>query len=263
MKLELLEWNKKSQKMYIFIKDASPSFVNAVRRFAVDEVPTLAVEDVEFHDNSSAMYDEVIAHRLGLIPIKTDLKSYTVKEECTCKGEGCAKCQLKITLKSAKKGLVTAGEAESQDPKCTFAYPEMPITKLTAKQKIELEATAILGRGKNHTKWSPGLVYFKKEQIVNLDKIKLTDTQKARIQQACGGLVAVDGKVKLDKEKLMISDRAEACLASLEEAGAELQLTDNHIMCIESWGQLNCKEILEQSAELIIQKLEVLEQQIK
>lgn len=249
--------------MYILIRDATAPFVNTIRRFAMDEVPTLAVEDVEFHDNSSAMYDEVIAHRLGLIPIRTDLKSYTVKEECTCKGEGCAKCQLKIPLKSAKKGLVTAAEAESQDPKCTFVYPDMPITKLTAKQKIELEATAVLGRGRNHTKWSPGLVYFKKEQLISLDKVKLNDAQKARIQLACGNLASVDGKVKLDKEKLMTSDRAEACVAVLEEAGAESQFTDNYVLCVESWGQLNCKEILEQSAELVIQKLEMLEQQIK
>lgn len=263
MKLDLIEWNKKTQRMVVLIKDGNGSFVNLVRRFAMDEVPTLAVEDIEFHDNSSALYDEVVAHRIGLIPVKTDVKSYTLKENCTCKGEGCAKCQLKITLKSAKKGLVLAGEAESQDPKCTFAYPEMPITKLTAKQKIELEATAVLGRGRDHTKWSPGLVFFRKEQTLNLDKLKLNDNHKARIEQACGDIVSVDGKVKIDKEKMMVSYRADACIGLLEEAGAEAQFTDNYLMHVESWGQLSCKEMLEEAANYIIEKIELIEQQIK
>ena len=48
------------------LKDSTDAFANLIRRSCMDEVPTLAVEDVEFGDNSSALYDEVVAHRLGL-----------------------------------------------------------------------------------------------------------------------------------------------------------------------------------------------------
>lgn len=263
MKLELLDWDKKGNRMRLMVKEGTDAFVNLIRRFAIDEVPTLAVEDIEFHDNSSALYDEIVAHRIGLIPIKTDLKSYNLKENCTCKGEGCAKCQLKIMLKSAKKGIVTASEAKSQDPKCTFVYDDMPITKLAAKQKIEFEATAVLGRGKDHAKWSPALVFYTKEVTIKTENLKLTDDKKARIQTACGDAVSINGKVKIDKEKLNLSPRFDVCVGTLEEAGAEISDTDNHILTIESWGQLDCKEILEEAADIIIQKLDMLEQQIK
>ena len=261
MKIELLDWQKKVNQMHFILKESSDSFANLIRRSAIDEVPTLAIEDVEFADNSSALYDEIVAHRLGLVPITTDLKSYTLKEKCSCKGEGCAQCQLKITLKSSKKGLVTAGEAKSQDPKCTFVYGDIPITKLAAGQKIELEATAVLGKGKEHAKWSPGLVYYRKEPTIKFGDKKITEEHKARIAQVCGSIVEIDGKVKVDKEKLFLSQSFDACIGALGEAGAEITTENNYIFTVESWGQLDCREILEQAAESIIQQLDLLEQQ--
>ncbi|HLC74302.1 MAG TPA: DNA-directed RNA polymerase subunit D [Candidatus Nanoarchaeia archaeon] len=262
MKLELLQWDKKANLLQVRLDGASASFANLVRRFSMDEVPTLAIEDIDFHDNSSALYDEMIAHRLGLIPIKTDLSSYTIKQECSCGGEGCAKCQLKITLKAAKKGLVTAGEAKSADPKCTFVYDDMPVVKLAAKQKLEIEAIAILGRGREHAKWSPCLAHYKHEVTINTSSVKFDHDQKARLQRACGNLAQVDGKVKVDEEKLQLSQNSEACLQVLEEVGAELKETENIIFTIESWGQLNCKEILDTAADLIIKELDLLKEKL-
>ncbi|MBI4152897.1 DNA-directed RNA polymerase subunit D [Candidatus Woesearchaeota archaeon] len=264
MKLELIEWNKKHNKMHLTVHGANDSFINLIRRFSIEEVPTLAVEDVEVRDNSSALYDEIVAHRIGLMPIKTDLKSYNTKENCACKGEGCAKCELKITLKASKKGIITASEAKSQDPKCTFVYDDMPIVKLAPKQKIELEATAVLGRGKDHAKWAPGLVFYRKEASIETNDIKMNESQKERIRSVCGEMVSITGsKVKVEKEKLSASSSFDACCAVLEEVGATVTDTDNHILTVESWGQLNCKEILEHAAEIIIQKVDALEEQIK
>ncbi len=263
MKLELLEYNRKKGVLHFLLKEGTASFANLLRRFAIDEVPTLAVAEVEFKDNTSALYDEIVAHRIGLIPIKTDLKSYNLMSECTCKQAGCEKCQLKITLKASKKGIVTAGEAKSADSKCAFVYDEMPIAKLTARQRLEFEATAVLGRGREHAKWAPCLAYYKKEPVIKFEDKKLTDSQKERIKKACGNIAEVNGKVKVDKEKLLTSPRFDACLAVLEESGAEITDTNNYIFTIESFGQLDCKEILEQAAEEIVKKLETLDQQIK
>ena len=264
MKVELIEWNKKQNKMQVLVNGVNDSFINLIRRFSIEEVPTLAIEDVEIRDNSSALYDEIVAHRLGLMPIKTDIKSYNTKEGCDCKGEGCAKCELKITLKAAKKGIIPASEAKSQDPKCTFVYEDMPIVKLAPKQKIELEATAVMGMGKDHAKWVPGLVFYRKEVSIKTDGMKMNDTQKNKIQTICGELVSITGgKVKVEKEKLAISPCFDACCAVLEEAGATITDTDKHILTVESWGQLSCKEILEHAAEIIIQKVDALEEQIK
>ncbi len=263
MKLELLNWNKKSNKLQFMLKDSNDSFTNLIRRYSMDEVPTLAVEDVEFKDNSSALYDEIVALRLGLTPITTDSKSYNFKSDCSCKGEGCAKCQLKITLKSAKKGIVTASEAKSQDPKCTFAFDNMPIVKLGAHQKIDIEAIAVMGRGKEHAKWSPAHVFYNKDVTIKTDGVALNEKQKEQIRKTCGSVVQVDGKLKINKEELLASSHYDACVTSLKDAGADVTDLDNYIITIESWGQLDCKEILEQAADIVVAQLDTFEQQIK
>src|SRR3989338_5337273 len=156
MKLEKIKEERKKNKLTFLIKDGSDVFVNTIRRLILEEVPTLAIEDLEIKDNGSALYDEMLGLRLGLTPIKTDLKSYELKENCKCGGVGCARCELKMTLKASKKGYVYAEEAKSTDPKCTFVYPTMPIVKILAKQKIDMQLTAVLGQGKKHIKWAPG-----------------------------------------------------------------------------------------------------------
>src|SRR3989338_11597011 len=162
MKIEKIKEEQKKSKLVLLFKECDEVFANTVRRLILEEVPTLAVEDLEIKDNSSALYDEMLALRLALIPIKTDLKSYTLKEKCKCQGAGCSQCELKITLKTGKKGTVYAEEAQSADPKCVFVYPKMPIVKLLAKQKVDLTMTAVLGKGKDHAKWAAGWAFYKK-----------------------------------------------------------------------------------------------------
>jgi hypothetical protein len=48
------------------------SIANAFRRLLLAEVPTMAIETVFVFNNSSVIQDEVLSHRLGLIPIKAD-----------------------------------------------------------------------------------------------------------------------------------------------------------------------------------------------
>jgi len=257
MKIENLNWDKKKNKLSFILKDSSESFANVIRRFATDEVPTLAVEEVEFRDNSSALYDEIVAHRLGLIPIKTDLKSYDLPEECSCQGAGCAKCQLKIVLKTGKRGLVLASDAQSKDPKCKFVYPDMPIVKLLAKQKLEFEATATLGQGKNHAKWAPGWVFFKHEPSIKFDDKKLTPENKQFLNRIDKNVFEVSGnKIKINHQALIQSPNYEACLESLEKFGAQIDNTENLIFTVESWGQLDPKQILDAAADMLTERLD-------
>ena len=134
MNIELISKDDKQGIAVVLVKDSSDFFVNTYRRTIIEEVPTLAIEEVEFKDNSSAIYDEVIALRLGLLPIKTDLKSYNLPKECKCKGEGCSQCQLKLTLQASTIGNVESESIKSKDPKCKPLYPKMPIAKLLKGQ---------------------------------------------------------------------------------------------------------------------------------
>ncbi|CAJ2640102.1 DNA-directed RNA polymerases I, II, and III subunit RPABC1 [Trifolium pratense] len=171
-----------------------PAIANAFRRILIAEVPTMAIERVYIANNTSLIQDEVLAHRLGLIPINADPKLFEYPDNAG--GENnekntivfklhvhCVKGQPRITVKSdALKWLPNGSEliaddtkpnAESKpktftsfrdnhDSKKKFAKnPPAPknldiiLAKLGPGQEIELEAHAVKGIGKTHAKWSP------------------------------------------------------------------------------------------------------------
>lgn len=142
-------------------KKTHNTIVNSIRRVILDEVPTFAIEDVEVVINGSPLYDETIAHRLGLLPIKTDLKSYYFKQSCSCGGIGCALCEVKMFLKQEGEGYVNSGSIKSDDPAIIPVHNNIPVTKLFGDNKLELNLKAILGVGREHAKWAPAHVYLK------------------------------------------------------------------------------------------------------
>src|SRR6267143_1138841 len=77
MDIKLL--TKEQDTIRFVLSDVSPAFANALRRIILAEVPVMAIEDVMILENSSVMYDEILAHRLGLIPITTD-QTYNLPE---------------------------------------------------------------------------------------------------------------------------------------------------------------------------------------
>lgn len=254
MKIEKLAEDKKLNTIQLRISGSNEVFINSLRRLIIEEVPTLAVEIVEVKDNNSALYDEMLALRLGLIPIKTDLKSYQFAQNEDEIKEKSARSTLQIKLKSSKKGVVLAGEAQSADPKCTFVYEDMPVVKLLAKQKLDVTMTAILGKGREHTKWSPGWAFYNKEPKITLGKVQ---------DPAAIAAASSDKVFTLKGNKLQI-DQGQANNSQLlhyyEELDNQIKVeyTDNYIFNLESWGQLSCKEILVTAAQILTEKTDEL-----
>jgi len=159
--MKVTKKSAKGNTLVVEIQGSTNWYMNTLRRLILSDVPTMAIELVEFRKNDSILYDEIVAHRLGLIPLKTDLKSYKVatQEEIENK-EYLAQSSVKLTLKAKGPGVVYAKDLKSKDPKIVPVYPDMPIVKLLEGQEIELEATAVLGTGQVHAKWSPGHAHF-------------------------------------------------------------------------------------------------------
>ncbi|MCK4405600.1 MAG: DNA-directed RNA polymerase subunit D, partial [Hadesarchaea archaeon] len=86
-------------EMELMLSDSSPAFANALRRAAMREILVMAIDEVEFKVNDSAMYDEILTHRLALIPLRTPLKGYVPPSECGCREGRCPKCSVSLTLK--------------------------------------------------------------------------------------------------------------------------------------------------------------------
>ncbi|MFB3889036.1 MAG: DNA-directed RNA polymerase subunit D, partial [Candidatus Bathyarchaeia archaeon] len=157
MKIEVLE--KDATNLRVVVREADVPLMNALRRIALAEVPSMAIDEVVMIENSSILQDEMIAHRLGLIPLKTDLDTYNLPEECECKSEfGCPQCRVTLTLNAeSAEGtrVVYSGELVSENPSVVPVTEKVPIMKLAKGQKLKLEAYARLGRGKVHAKWQP------------------------------------------------------------------------------------------------------------
>jgi DNA-directed RNA polymerase subunit D len=157
VEIEALE--KDVNNLRLLVRAVDVPFINALRRTIISEVPSMAIDDVVIIENSSILQDEIIAHRLGLIPLKTDLESYNLPEECPCKSEfGCNLCRVTLTLDvEAKEGTKTvySGDLRSENPSVAPVSDKIPIIKLAKEQKLRLEAYARLGKGKNHAKWQP------------------------------------------------------------------------------------------------------------
>ena len=134
-------------------------YVNSLRRLAISEVPTLAIDDVVMLENSSVMHDEAVAHRLGLIPLRTDPGRFVMPHECDCKSTlGCSKCRVLLVLDSEaneKTKVVASGELVSEDELVKPVSNDIPIVVLAPNQKLKFEAYARLGTGKDHAKWQP------------------------------------------------------------------------------------------------------------
>ena len=248
---------------------ASPAFANAFRRAMIGEVPTLAIEDVRIYDNTSAFFDEMLAHRLGLIPIKTDLSTYSTKEKCSCGGAGCPGCMVTFTLSVEGPKTVLSSDLIPQDPNATPVYDNIPIVKLTKGQKLVIEAHAILNTGREHAKWQPTLVCgFKNHPVITISEA--CDACALCVDECPRNILAVKGKkVEVIEGKLadcsMCKLCEQACLSSGigdEPAIAVSAEPDRYIFVVESDGSLPVKEIMDRALLYIRDQSHELERQL-
>ena len=143
----------------LLLKGIDRVYANALRRFAISEVPCMAIDEIVIHENSSVLYDEILAHRLGLIPLTTDLEGYILPQDCDRKTSlGCTKCRVLLVLDAVATDEVKtiySGDLVSEDTRVKPYVDNIPIIKLAPSQKIKLEAYAKLGKGRHHAKWQP------------------------------------------------------------------------------------------------------------
>lgn len=233
--------DKKTGRVTFLIKDTNAAFVNALRRMIVEEVPTMAVEELEIVKNDSALYDEMLAHRVGLVPLSTDLKSYEVKKP---EDEYSAKNSLKLFMKVKGPCTVYAENLQSQDPKVKPVHPKTPIVKLMKGQELEFQALAVLGNGKKHTKFVPGRAWYthkRKITVNNNHKEFAKFKDKFPTQAFSGG--------KLDAKLIEKHNLYEACAGVNDEIVKIENDEKTFVFHIEPWGQLPPSEILEQAAD--------------
>ena len=154
--LEIVSHDK--QRISVKLKDIPLQYANALRRICLNGVPVFAIDTVDIIENSSALADEALAHRLALIPIKTDLSRFVEPSKCDCKSEtGCSNCRVMLILDSGDTDVtrtILSNELTSEDKDISPISDKIPIIQLAPGQRIKLEAYARLGRGTEHAKWN-------------------------------------------------------------------------------------------------------------
>lgn len=255
MQVEIRELTELKARIVVTGTDAS--VVNALRRAMIAEVPKLAIEEVTVYDNTSALFDEMVAHRLGLVPVPTDLNLLNFREQCVCKGEGCPNCTVLYTLSKEGPGTVYSGDLQPTDRKWEIKDKRIPIVKLLSGQRVMLEATAILGTSKTHAKWQPVTACgFKNYPVIEL---KSPDCPE---DGACARLAPTvfayeNGQVRLkDPESFRFSPEAlKMCKDHIRVSFRR----DKFIMRFETDGSLPAKEVLARALVVMKDKLKSFE----
>ena len=158
MSLEIV--NENEQKISVKIKGVPIQYANALRRICLNGVPIYAVESIDVLENSSVLADEGVAHRVGLIPIKTDLSASK---------DGNEEDKIILTLDSGvsdETRTILSGELKSQDASIIPTSNDIPIVTLAPGQSIKFEAHVRLGKGTEHARWNSANI------------VTLTDTEK-------------------------------------------------------------------------------------
>jgi len=211
-----------------FITDVDVSLANAIRR-SVGEISILAIDECDIYKNDSVLYDEIIAHRLGLLP----LKNQKVKADQT------------IEMKMKFKGKGEAVEVLASELDGDVIYPDTPIVLLGEGQELELIAKAKAGKGIDHAKFMPGLAYYK-----HLPKIKISgDGEKqTELVEICPDAFEMFG------EKIKVKSAA-ACDLDDDDMknypGVEISFDDKLVFTIESWGQMEAKDIFTEACKAL------------
>lgn len=137
------------------LRDTYVSYANALRRILISEVPTVTIDLVEIEINNTSLPDEMISHRLGLVPLYTK-KDLVFRDDCAC-DDICDRCSVSLTLNVSNNTdmpmVVTCKDLKSQDDVVIRSSPV--ICKLGTRQNLKVICKAFKGVGKIHSKWSP------------------------------------------------------------------------------------------------------------
>ncbi len=241
-------------KARFVLSGVSSAFANALRRSIISEVPVLAIDDVNIYDNTSVLFDEQLALRLGLIPLKADTKKYNFPAACSCNGQGCALCQVSLTLSAEGPKVVYSGDMVSTDPEVRPAETTVPIVELKEKHKVVVESIARLGTGRQHAKWQAGIASgYKNMPVVTVGECDMCE----ECVKACPRNI-----LELSGDKIKVTDIIECSMCRLCEKACDMDSIkvsedpETFIMTFETNGGISAAELAVEAAESIKKRAE-------
>jgi len=295
--LEILEL--KDDFIKFVLSDTDISIANSLRRVLIAEVPTICIDMVEIEENSSVLLDEILAHRLGLLPLLShDVHLMKYERECDCM-DGCDKCQVEMSLDVRNSGdeplLVTAADllvaeraphqlqidvrpvldSQSQSGRGNSddVNRDIVLVKLGKNQELRFTAKAKKGIGKEHSKWSPvAVATFQYDPDVRLnDRLMetLDETAKKGFVESCPAKVyAYDAHTRTvaieDAGRCMYCHE---CVNKAESLGHTNLVSiapkpGRFIFSVEGTGSLNVETVVRTALDVLYNKLTLVESEV-
>ena len=253
-----IEVRSQSENEIVFVvRDAEVPFINAIRRCAMVNVPKIAIEDVNIIRNDSAMFNEVLAHRLGLTPLVSDLdalEGLSLPEDDDWEEYSNG---IMFSLKEVGPKVVYSKDLISSDSKIKPVYDTIPLVKLKDDEVLDIEAVAKVGYGKEHAKWMPTTVCAYKQYP------EITFREDEEVDYDCA-LACPRGVLKSDRrsKKIKILDienctMCRSCVRASTNGYINVGHKDNDfIFRIETDGGMPPKEVLLKACDVLGEKAE-------
>lgn len=265
-----------------YLLNADLSFANTLRRMMIAEVPTMAIDMVNIRANTSPLFDEFIAHRLGLIPlVSREVGHYEYSRKCNC-NEPCESCSvqfiLKVKCESEHMEVTTEHiKALSKDnsvvPVKNDKEDHILICKLRKNQELDMHMIAKKGIGKEHSKWSPvsSVIMIQEPEIEFPDRgviiDKLSVGQKKDFVNSCPTKVYRfnENKKTVEIDNPLACTYCEDCLVKLDSFNIDrtkaIRISpkkNRFLFKVESTGSLRAEQIvLDAFKELKLKLLEI------
>jgi len=233
---------KNTDEKQVFKLKINETLANAIRR-SIGLIPTIAIDEVEISRNDSPLYDETLAHRMGLVPLKFEK---SMKE-----GDS-----LKFKLNSKKEGMVYSGEIKGD---VEVVYDKIPLTLLGKDQEIKIKGKTKMGTGREHAKFSPGLLFFRDVVEITLDK-----EHEKEISEKFPNEIKVKGNkitLKDDQEKTLL----DFCEGLVQKSSGKIDVeeTGDMIITVESFGQMKAEDVFKKAVNELKKDLKQISKSLK
>lgn len=262
----LIDYRNENMELEFDILGCYPSIANAFRRLIISEVPSMAIEKVYIYNNTSIIQDEVLAHRLGLIPLKADPRLFEYTTDETEEGTEHDTLEFELKVKCTKRK--DAKETSSFDGlyknhsiysgqmkwlpkgKQSTLYKEedlgpidsdILISKMRPGHELDLKLLAVKGQGKDHAKFSPvATAYYR--LLPDIELTREVSGDDAKLLQTCfsPNVIKIDplGHAYVANARYDMCSRNVYRYPQLKDAVIMDRIRDHFIFTIESVGAL-------------------------
>ncbi|RKP24343.1 DNA-directed RNA polymerase [Syncephalis pseudoplumigaleata] len=254
---------------------------NAIRRILMAEIPTMAIETVFMMQNTSVIHDEVLAHRLGLIPIKvdptqfqwrgdaeaTDLNTIVFKLNADCYIDSETNKVVNASVYSRDLVWEPKGNQAVQFEKNPIraAYKSILIAKMRPGQSIQAELHCQKGIGRDHAKFSPvATAYYRlMPEIVIKEDITNEDADKFAKCFVPGVIKVVKErgvrKAKVDNPRLCTMSREALRHDEFKDKVKLMHKPTHFIFNVESTGAMTPPELMLHAVKRLMRKCQIVQ----